>query len=122
MKIIGIVTNGRIEVLNMTMALFGFQMHLLWIRILKNPVVFLLVIGERRLQLRIRIPHDYLMLRILPLLLGLMWPILLISLRHFSIVSRYTPAGHGTAYVSSTALMDLRPVASSSLGSYFPSR
>ena len=25
MKIIGIVTNGNIEVLNMTMALFGFQ-------------------------------------------------------------------------------------------------
>ena len=107
MKIIGIVTNGRIEVLNMTMALFGFQTHLLWIRTLKNPVVFLLVIGERRLQLRIRIPHDYLTLGILPLLLRLMWPILLISLRHFSTVSRYTPAGYGTAYVSSTVLTDL---------------
>ena len=97
-------------------------MHLPWIKTLRNPVVFLLVIGERRLQLRIRIPHDCPTLGILPLLLQLMWPILLISLQHFSTISRCIPAGRGTAYVSSTVLTDLRPVASSSLGNYFSSQ
>src|SRR5580692_2431486 len=112
MKIIGIVMSGSVEVVDMIMASFGFQMCLLWIRRLRNPVIPLLVIGERRSQLIIQIPHSHLMLGILLLSLQLTWPILRISLWHSSTVFRFTPASHDIACVLSTARMDLRPVVS----------
>ena len=71
---------------------------------------------------KIQIPYDYLMPGIRPLLPRLMCLTLQISLRHSSTVSRSIPATHSTAYVLSAALMNLRPVASSTPRNCFLSR